>query len=503
MRVNFYPERTVNFIVFKIHFTEKILILLDRKGFDMAFFENDFDKNRTLLANALRLGTSFDIVSRHIRSENGHGQIYFIDGLISGLLLEKLMDNLCSAQNLYASDAAEFASKYITCGDFSIEHDVGKAAVAVLSGVTVLLWSGFDCAILMNAREYPNRSIQEPEDDRVLRGSRDGFVEMLLDNAAMIRRRIRDSSLTMERVTVGSRSKTDVAICYLNGVADVKLVDKVRKKLQSICVNTLTLAQESVAECLIRGQWYNPFPRVRFLDRPDAAAACIAEGQVVLLVDNSPDAIVLPTSFFAFMQNTNDYYFPPIVGTYMRNLRIIVLFITLLLTPVWFALLKNPQFIPPWLDFIKPSDTPQMPIFAQLIIIELIIDVMKLASLNTPNSLSNSFSLVSALVLGEFAVKANWFLPEVLLYMAFTAIAGFAQPSFELGYAFKLCRMALIILTEFFNLWGLSLGLLGILILLASTKTFDKRSYLHPIIPFSLKGFTSLFVRHPIDKNNN
>ncbi len=321
-------------------------------------------------------------------------------------------------------------------------------------------------------------------------------------NTALIRRRIRDPRLTMEIMQIGDVSHTDIVLCYLDGVVPQDFLETVRKKLAAISIKTMTMAQESLAECLMKRQWYNPFPRVRYTERPDAASACVAEGKVVVLVDNSPAAMLMPAAIFDFVQDTNDYYFPPLVGTYLRLVRMVIFFLTLMFTPVWYLLISNPGWIPPWLAFIQVQEPNSIPIILQLLIIEFVVDGLKLASLNTPSALSNSFSVVAALVLGDFAVQAGLFVPEVVLYMAFVAILNFTQPSFELGYAFKLCRVMILILTALFNVWGFAAGVLLMLVLIATTRTVSGKSYLYPLFPFNARQFKQLFIREPISRRN-
>ena len=262
------------------------------------------------------------------------------------------------------------------------------------------------------------------------------------------------------------------------------------------------MAQESVAEAIRPKQWYNPFPKVRYTERPDSAAASVMEGNIVLMVDNSPSVMILPTTFFDFTQEANEFYFPPLVGSYLRLLRIIVFLISLLITPTWYLMVKESGRLPEWLEFLSSPEPAALGLLWQLLVVEFLVDVLKLASLNTPDSLSNSFSMLGALILGDFAVQAGWLGPEVLVYMAFVSVASFAQPSYEMGYAFKLLRVALLLLTAVFDLWGYGLGILGILVLLATTKPLVGRGYLYPLIPFHGKALWRLLVREPISRDN-
>ena len=323
-----------------------------------------------------------------------------------------------------------------------------------------------------------------------------------MPNMALLRRRIRDPHLTMEGHKVGTRSRTDAVLCYLDDKVDQELLAEVREKLAGIDVKSLTMAQESVAEAIRPKQWYNPFPKVRYTERPDTAAASVLEGNIVLMVDNSPSVMILPTTFFDFTQEANEYYFPPLIGTYLRLLRIIVFLISMFITPAWYLMVSEPGRLPEWLEFLSSPEPASLGLLWQLLVVEFLIDVLKLASLNTPDSLSNSFSMLGALILGDFAVQAGWLGPEVLVYMAFVSVAGFAQPSYEMGYAFKLLRVALLLVTAVFDVWGFVLGVVGILVLLVTTKPLVGKGYLYPLIPFNGKALRRLLFREPISRDN-
>jgi stage V sporulation protein AF len=231
-----------------------------------------------------------------------------------------------------------------------------------------------------------------------------------------------------------------IIVCYANGIADADFVKRLDRKLLSVDTDALSMGHESLAECLLHQNWWNPFQKFRYTERPDAACAMIMEGSVIIMVDNSPQVMLLPCSLFDFLQETDDFYFPPLVGSYMRVLRGLIFLISMIITPVWYFLMKNPQIIPASLDFLKLAEEPHLPLILQILLVEFLMDGLKLASMNTPSSLNSSFGVIGALVLGEFAVSAGWFVAEVVLYMAFVALTNYTQPSFELGYAFKLFR---------------------------------------------------------------
>ena len=456
----------------------------------------DYKENVKYLSRTLRVGESFDLLSKTLRVGDGEFTLYYVDGFVKDTVMQKLMMHFLSIKKL-PETAYEFMITGVPYVECDVTEDVDLMIQTVLSGATLLVGSKFGAhAIIIDSRTYPARNTDEPQGDRVMRGARDGFVETLIFNTALIRRRIRDTSLTMTYISVGSESKTDVVVCYMSGKADAEYVDTLIKRIRAIKTKSLSMGAQSLAECLIRRRWYNPFPKVRMTERPDFTAAQILEGGVAIILDNSPEVILLPSSMFDFMQETNDFYFPPITGTYISLVRYAVFLATLFVTPVWYLLLSYPEMIPDWLAFIQPQNAGRIPIIVQLFLVEFIIDALRLASSNTPDMLANSLSVVGGLILGDFAVDIGWLIPEVILYMAFVAIANFSQRSYELGYAFKFLRMLLLAVTAIFKFWGFVAGVVIIVVLLATNKTVNgKRSYLYPLIPFDGKALASLLFR--------
>lgn len=463
-----------------------------------------YQLNVEYLNHKLDVENNFDVCNRSFILGNRECTFYFIDGFVKDEIFEKIFEFLLKlTPDDFPFRMNEFEKKTIPYTEVELINDFETIITQILSGSILCLIDGYDYAISIDGRTYPNRSISEPEDDRVLRGSRDSFVETLVFNTALIRRRIRDEHLKTEIHSVGTKSKTDVVLCYMENVADPKNISDLKARITSIDIPSLSLAQESLAECLIQKNWWNPFPRIRYTERPDVASANIYEGKIVILVDNSPAAMILPTSFFDFLQEANDFYFPPLIGTYLRWVRLNIFACTLFLTPLWYLYIQNPQLFPEWLRFLQVQEMNAVPIIIQLLIIEFLIDAIKLASLNTPSSLSGSFGVIGALVLGEFAIKAHWFVPEVLLYMAFVSLANFTQPSYELSYAFKLWRILLLIFTWAFNIIGFISGLVLIVLTLYFTPAILHHNYLFPLIPLNMKKLKELLIRVPIDKNNS
>ncbi len=456
------------------------------------------EETRKYMHDILPVGKSFDLIEREFIIGGKKTYMYFIDGFAKDGVLSKMITFLFSItpekmKNI--STASDFAANFIPYVETDVESDMDKIIQMYLSGATVLIIDGFSEAIVIDARTYPARGVEEPEKEKVLRGSRDGFVETVVFNTALMRRRIRDPKFTAEIVTVGRRSKTDIVLTYIKDLVDENMLKNLKERLGKIDVRSLTMNQESLAECLIRRKWYNPFPKVRYTERPDIAAACVLEGSIALLVDNDPSALLLPSSIFDFIQEADDFYYPPVVGGYMRLTRNIVFFSTLILTPLWLLLIENLNVLPPWLHFIGISQPNAVAPIIQLLILEVAVDVLRFASVNTPNMMGNSLSIIGALILGDFAIQSGWFVPDTILYMSIVAIASFSQPNIELNYAFKFMRIVILLLTYFLDVWGFLAGLIISIVLIATNKTVTGKGYLYPVIPFNYHDFKYKFLR--------
>ncbi len=463
----------------------------------------DFDTRTAQLDDLLGVGRNFDMVGRDLRFGGRQARLWVVNCYAEDMLIERMIGRLMAIGDLKKTpDLEAFLTAYVTVPDAAAEMDVHSMVVGVFAGKTLLVMDGYDGGVLMDAKEYPTRGVEEPDTSKVLRGSHDGFVESIMANAALLRRRIRDPALTLERHQVSGRSQTDMALVYMKGEANEQHLRQLRQKLDSIDVRSIAMSQESVAECIVPKQWWNPFPKIRYTERPDVATASVMEGSILLMIDNTPSVMLLPTTLFSFAEEINDYYFPPLIGTYLRIVRLVVLFLTVFITPLWYLLVKNGDMLPGELEFLLIEDEYFVPLIVQLLLVEFIVDILKLASLNTPDALSNSFSMLGALILGDFAVQARWLVPEVLVYMAFVAVAGYAQHSYEMGYACKLVRMVLLILIFFWDWWGFAAGVVGTVLLIVSTKPVVGKGYLYPLIPFNGKRLMRILRRRPIDKDN-
>ena len=459
-------------------------------------FSADLTANLDHLKQVLQTDENFDVVYRMAEFGGRRACLFFVDGFTKDEVLLKMLQSWWSIKpEDMPSDAKGFSEKYVPYGEAGLIKEDTEMIVQLLSGVTCLFIDGYEECMSIDCRTYPARGVGEPEKDKVMRGSRDGFVETLIFNTALIRRRIRDPKLTMEILTAGESSHTDIAVCYMKGRVDEDLLDRIRKKIQSLKVDALTMNQESLAEGIFPHKWYNPFPKFKFSERPDTAAACILEGNIVILVDNSPAAMVLPSSVFDIIEEADDYYFPPVTGTYLRLSRMMTAFLCLFLTPTWLLLMMHSDSLPKWLEFTKLSDQVYVPLIFQLLILEFAIDGLRLAAVNTPNMLTTPLSVIAGIVLGEYSVKSGWFNSETMLYMAFVTIANYSQASFELGYAHKFMRVLILILTSLFDFWGFWMGVIISVCAIVFNRTIAGKSYIYPLIPFHWRELKKRFFR--------
>lgn len=438
------------------------------------------EENQQIMGEILPIKKSFDIIQRNLVIGGQESCFYFVDGFTKDEAMLKIMDSFYGVMVAdMPSKAEDFLKQFLPYVEVELLDCFDAIVKNVLSGVTCMFIDGYEECIAIDCRTYPARSVDEPDKDKSLRGSRDGFVETIVFNTALIRRRIRDEHLIMEMSEIGKSSRTDVVLCYMSDRVDQALLENVRERLSNIQVDALRMNQQSLAETIYKRKWFNTLPKFKFSERPDTAAACLLEGKILILVDNSPSALILPTSIYDMIEEANDHYFPPVTNLYLKVSRGIITFLTVFFVPFFLLLIQNPQWIPGWLEFIKIQDPIYVPVIFQILILELAIDGLRLAALNTPSMLSTPLSVIAGIVMGEFSVKSGWFSSEVMLYMAFVSVANYTQPNFELGYALKFMRLTLLVLTAIFNLPGFLLGCVIVICSICFNKTLSGRNYLN------------------------
>jgi stage V sporulation protein AF len=460
------------------------------------YMSGNFPKDMQYLKDTLAIGSNYDIVYRVINIGGRNASMYFIDGFCKDELMQKLLQQFMDlTEETMPENAHEMSKSCVSYVEVDIQKQWDKIINALLSGVFVLLVEGYDEALLIDARTYPARNVDEPDKDKVLRGSKDGFVETLVFNTALIRRRIRSTDLRMEILCAGENSKTDIVVSYMDSRVDHTFLEKLKSRIQNIQVDSLTMNQESLAECIYQRKWYNPFPKFKYTERPDTASAQILEGNIVVLVDNSPSAMIMPTTIFDMVEEADDYNFPPLTGTYLRLTRTLIALLTYFVTPTYLLLSAHTEWIPDAFGFIILKESPNIPLIWQFLILELAIDGLRLAAVNTPSMLSTPLSVMAALVLGEFSVESGWFSSEVLLYMAFVAIANYTQANYELGYALKFMRILNLIFTQLFGLTGYIAAVIIAVFAVVRNRTVAGTSYIYPLFPFNAGKLKSRLIR--------
>ena len=439
-----------------------------------------FEDNIRYMNEILPVTESFDIIRRDIIIGGKASVFYYIDGFIKDEVMLKIMDSFLSvtAEDM-PEDAEGFIQEQVPYVEVDVTDEFDEVIRNVLSGPACLFIDGYKECIILDCRTYPARSVDEPDKDKSLRGSRDGFVETIVFNTALMRRRIRDPHLVMEMTEAGQASRTDIAICYMSDRVDKELLNNLKKRIESLQLDDLRMNQQSLAEALFKRKWFNPFPKFKYTERPDTAAACLLEGKVVLLVDNSPSAMILPTSIFDMIEEANDYYFPTVTAVYLKVTRTIITIATVFFTPLYLLFMQNLEWLPDVFEFVAVRDTVNIPLIFQFLLLEISIDGLRLAAMNTPTMLSTPLSVIAGIVMGEFSVQSGWFNSEVMLYMAFVAVANYTQPNFELGYALKFMRLMLLVLTALFDLYGFVAGCILVLCFLIFNKTLSGRNYMN------------------------
>ncbi|MBH1941930.1 spore germination protein [Mobilitalea sibirica] len=464
----------------------------------------DLKQNKERIKGRLPIKKSFDVIGRElVLGQKLDAYLIFIDGFAKDdimLWILKVLQSL-SPEELSVNVISSLMKQKIGYIEVESFSDIKQMESMVLAGAVALIIDGQEQGLLIDAREYPVRSPEEPELEKVSRGSRDGLVETVIFNTALIRRRLRDPNLIFEIKSVGKRSKSDVVIAYLRDLADEKLLKEVQDKIDQIDVGSLVMAEKTLEELLIKKHWYNPLPTVRFTERPDVVAAHLMEGHIAIIVDTSPSVMLLPVTIFHFTQHAEDYYQNISVGTYIRWIRFLGMLAALYLPPLWLLLVNNKELLPEFLQFLGPKEPGIIPLFLQLIILEFGLDLLRISSIHTPSALTTSLGIIGGLLLSELAITVGLFVPETVLYMAAAGIGTFATPNMEFAMAIRIFRLLFLILTGFLDLWGFIGAFLIMFIITITTKSFKNgKAYTWPLIPFNAKALAHILFRMPIPK---
>ncbi|MGE4284589.1 MAG: spore germination protein [Clostridia bacterium] len=463
----------------------------------------DIRKNKEILQQRLPIEKSFDIIGRELVIGQQEAYLVFIDGFAKDDIMLWILEVLQSLKekDISKNTIASLIKQKIGYIEVESSSDVKKISSLVLAGAVALIINGQEEGIIIDAREYPVRSPAEPDLEKVTRGSRDGLVETIIFNTALIRRRLRDPNLIFEIKSVGMRSQTDVVIAYIEDLTDEKLLKEIQDKIDNVDVGALVMAEKTLEELIIKKHWYNPLPQVKFTERPDVVAAHLMEGHIAIIVDTSPSVMILPVTMFHFTQHAEDYYQNITVGTYIRWVRFLGMFSAFILLPLWLLLVYNKQYLPDFLKFLGPKESTNIPLFIQFTLLEFGLDLLRISSIHTPSALTTSLGIIGGLMLSEFAVKVGLFVPETVLYMALAGIGTFATPSAEFAMAIRIFRLLLLLLTGLFNIYGFIAGIILVFIITYKTDSFKNgKKYTWPLIPFEWDPLSHILFRKPIPK---
>jgi stage V sporulation protein AF len=444
------------------------------------------------------LGKSFDFGVRKLKILKKDVHIYYVNGLCDSRFVIELIEELVEI-NDHEKLSTDF---FKVIENRLINQSVERATTLdyivdkVLSGLVAVVMEGENTAFVIDVRSYPGRQPQEPDTEKVVRGSRDGFVENIILNTALTRRRIRDERLRFEMLKVGERSKTDVALGYLEDVADTDMINVIRKEIEAIKTDGIPMADKTIEEFILKQGW-NPYPLVRYTERADIAATHILEGHVVIYVDTSPSVIIAPTTYFHHLQHAEEFRESPAMGTFLRWTRFLGVLTSILLLPLWMLFVLEPSLLPERLSFIGPNETTNIPIIVQIFLADFGIEFLRLAAIHTPTPLSTAMGLIAAVLIGQIAISVGLFVPEVILYVAVAGIGSFTTPSYELSVANKIGRLTLLILVSLFHLPGFVIGVTVFFLFLVKIRALNT-PYLWPFLPFEPKGFLQIIVRRAI-----
>ncbi len=466
------------------------------------FLSTSLEKNKELFSQHLPLNSSFDFITRDMMLGNTPCYFIALNGLcdlnvILRIFSEIRLPDFQEAAKPPKDKLPQIIQNQFLYTQISTASSGNKLISSLLGGPCILLLDGYGEGLIIDTREYPNRSVEEPDTEKVIRGAKDGFVETLVTNCNLIRRRLRSPRLTFALQNVGTLSGTDVALAYLDGSCDPGLLEEVKNKISSLSASALTMGAQSLKELLVKKSFFHPMPSFFLTSRPDVACSYLAEGYILALVDNSPFALVLPCTLFQFTQSPDDYYKAPLVGTWLRMVRMVCLLISLLLMPLFLLFAQNPLWLPGPLQGLIPSDTSPIALFVYIIFVELGLDLFKYASAHTASGYSGAFAIVGGLLIGDTAIGLEWANKEVIFYGAATLLATLGLVSVELGDAIRLYRLFLILLTGFFSEWGFLTALGLVLLSIFTTPCFGKKSYFWPLFPFHWRSLRTLLFRYP------
>lgn len=459
------------------------------------------------------LGKSSDIVIREIqigKNNSIKAGIIYTSGLtdttsLQNFIMESMMLDI-QGTNVTQKLVPEpnlievIKNSVMTVGDIKDLTDFEVLFTSLLSGDTIFLVDGYTQGLIIDNKHWEERGVTEPEAQTVVRGSREAFSENIRTNTALIRRKIKDPNLWLETKVIGTYTKTNVAIMYINGIANEKIVEEVHTRLDRIDIDGI-LEGGNIEE-LIEDSTNSPFPTVSNTERPDAVAGSLLEGRIAILIDGSPFVLVVPTLFVQFFQSPEDYYQRPYIASLIRLLRFVSYAIALLTPALFIALTTYHQEMIPTaflMNLAAQREGVPFPAFVETVIVEVTFEILREAGVRMPRSIGPTMSIVGAFVLGTAAVEAGTITAATVIVVSVTAIATYVTPSYDISIAVRMLRFFLIALAASFGLFGIIVGLLAIILHLCSLRSFGV-PYMSPLAPFNASDQKDTYIRLPLWK---
>ncbi|MCW6074707.1 spore germination protein [Clostridium sporogenes] len=456
----------------------------------------NIDKNIKYIKELLE-GSS-DMVFREFLIGNKKAFMVYIDGMADKILLnDYVLESLMLEADKFSS-IDNIKNKILTVTDVSEQEKLSKAIDLVLSGDTVLLIDGMDKAYVIATRLWPVRGVGEPQSETTIKGSRDGFTETIRFNTALVRRRIKDTRLKIEPKKLGVRSKTDVFIMYIEDIVNRDVLNNLYDRLEKIKIDAIL--GSGYVEHFIEDNKWSLFPTTKSTERPDVVASALYEGKVAILVDNSPFAIIVPTTLPSLFQSPDDYYQRWIHSSTIRIIRLFSIIISIILPAMYVAVTSyHSAIIPTKLAYFIASSREGVPFpaYMEAIIMELSLELLMESIVRLPKPVGATIGIVGGLIIGQAAVSAGIVSPIMIIIVSITTITSFTAPSYDVSSSFRIIRFLLIIASSFLGLYGVVLGLIVLLVHLVRLKSFGI-PYLSPMVNPSISDFKDMYIRAPI-----
>ncbi|MGJ7919872.1 spore germination protein [Neobacillus sp. LXY-4] len=464
---------------------------------DLEMIKKAFEKSSDVILREFKIGEAKKIKAA----------VIYADGLadattIHNFILESLMNEtheVVPPTHLFSQPSLlEWAKNVrLAVGNISEITHYDELYTMVLSGNTIILVDGFTGAISASTAGWEDRGVTEPSAQTVVRGPREGFSENIRTNTALIRRKIKDSNLHCEEKKIGRVTKTNVAIMYIKGIVNDKVVEEVHQRLDQIDIDGIL--EGGYIEELIQDETYTPFPTIYNTERPDVVAGNLLEGRVAIIVDGTPFVLVVPALFIQNFQVSEDYYQRADIATLLRMLRIICFLIALVGPSFYVAVTTYHQEMLPTpllISLAAQREGVPFPAFVEAIIMEVTFEILREAGIRMPRAVGQAVSIVGALVLGQAAVEAGIVSASMVIVVSITAISNFVFPAYNMAISVRMLRFLMMFLAASFGLYGITLGLLALLLHLNSLRSFGI-PYMAPFAPFVLEDQRDTLFRLP------